>query len=182
MSHSERFYLLGMKLDIQGVLVLMWSATVPLIYYSFPGDEPSAASLRVAYHTAIGLLAAACSAATLLPQLSGPVLGPARAALFAAFGAGSFLVPVAHGVLKCGLRDQGERIGLPWIAATGVFNGTGAVAYMLKVSATTDSSPPSFFLSPMPSWTILTGSSMGWAKVLTATVCVVSGGVVPKAV
>lgn len=141
MSHSERLYLLGMKLDIQGVLLLMWSATVPLIHYSFPAAAAStthndhSAALRTAYHAATALLAAACSAATLLPGLSGPRLGHARAALFVAFGAGSFVAPVAHGAARCGLAEQWERIALPWIGATAAFNGVGAVAYTMKVSA-----------------------------------------------
>jgi hypothetical protein len=30
---------LGMQLDFQGVILLMWGATVPLIYYSFYCDK-----------------------------------------------------------------------------------------------------------------------------------------------
>jgi len=179
MSHSERLYLLGMKLDIQGVLLLMWSATVPLIHYSFPDDHHgnhSRAPLRTAYHAATALLAAACSAATLLPRLQGPHLGTARAALFAAFGAGSFVAPVAHGVLMCGLRAQGERIALPWIVATAVCNGVGAVAYTMKVSML-----PLFFVPSLPFYylSIPFSARDSWALTLRD---VVSRKVVPEAI
>lgn len=152
MSHSERLYLLGMKLDIQGVLLLMWSATVPLIHHSLPvngddDDDPGATRRRAAHLAATTLLAAACSAATLLPSLSGPRLGAARAALFAAFGAGSFVAPLAHGAVLCGgLRRVAGRVALPWLVATAACNGVGAAAYMAKVGCT---SFPSSYLLPI---------------------------------
>ncbi|KKY34715.1 putative hemolysin-iii channel protein [Diaporthe ampelina] len=87
MAHSEAAYLFNMKLDFQGVLILMWAATVPLVYYSFPCD----AALRAGYSGLISALAAACSAVTFLPRFSGPHLGPHRAVLFGASLRGGFL-------------------------------------------------------------------------------------------
>ena len=132
MSHSERLYLVGMKLDFQGILLLMWSSTVPLAYYGFRcGFSPS---VRATYLAATTLLAAACSVATLLPRFSGPDLGPTRAALFASFGTASFVAPIAHGVLAHGFREHAARVGLSWILITAGFNGLGMVIYTLKVS------------------------------------------------
>lgn len=130
MAHSEAVYLLNMKLDFQGVLVLMWAATVPLVYYSFP-CEPS---LRAAYWGLISVLAAACSAVTFLPRFSAPHLGPYRAVLFGAFGVGSFALPIAHGVLVHGLDEEWERVGLGWVLWTVVCDGVGVIVYGLKVS------------------------------------------------
>lgn len=130
MSHSQTLYLFGMKLDFQGVLVLMWSATVPLVYYTFPCDG----RLQAFYLGLLSALAGLCSAVTFLPRFSGPHLGPYRAALFGAFGAGSFALPIAHGLLKHGLAEMRGRAGLGWIAATVVCNGLGLVVYGLKVS------------------------------------------------
>ena len=56
------------------------------------------------------------------------------AVLFGAFGFGSFLAPVGHGVLRFGLAEQSQRIGLGWIGLTALFNGAGVVLYALKVS------------------------------------------------
>jgi adiponectin receptor len=39
MNHSLKMEKLGMQLDFQGVILLMWSATVPLIYYGFYCDK-----------------------------------------------------------------------------------------------------------------------------------------------
>lgn len=130
MAHSEAVYLLNMKLDFQGVLVLMWAATVPLVYYTFP-CEPT---LRAAYWGLISVLAAACSAVTFLPRFSAPHLGPYRAVLFGAFGVGSFALPIAHGVLVHGLGEEWERVGLGWVLWTVVCDGAGVVVYALKVS------------------------------------------------
>ncbi|KAI0471567.1 hemolysin-III related-domain-containing protein [Xylariaceae sp. FL0804] len=181
MCHSERWYLIGIRLDHQGVLLLMWAATVPLVFYNFPPPHPSssfsyspaitdnntnatsittttapttpaaaaaaaAAAIRTAHWTATAVLASACALATLLgPAVAGPRL---RAALFAAFGAGSFLAPIAHGALIVVNGDGGgggggvgggdlallsRRTGLPWVGATAALNLVGVVVYALKV-------------------------------------------------
>lgn len=132
MAHSRALYLAGLKVDFQGVLVLMWGATVPLVYYTFPCD--GAWRLRTAYLGLFTLLACACSAVTFLPRFNAPDLGPYRAALFATFGVGSFALPIGHGVLSEGWEEMGERVGLGWILATVVCNGVGVGLYAMKVS------------------------------------------------
>lgn len=138
MCHSERLYLLGMKLDIQGVLLLMWSATVPLIHHSLPPPpsdkgHPPWTSWHTTHLAATTLLASACSAATLLPRLSGPRFGSTRAALFACFGAASFVAPLAHGAVECGVLETARRVAAPWLGVTAVCNAVGAGVYMSKV-------------------------------------------------
>ncbi|KAI1494030.1 hemolysin-III related-domain-containing protein [Biscogniauxia mediterranea] len=129
MSHSEPWYATGIKLDYQGILLLMWGSTVPLVYYSFPCEEEVG---RAAHWTATAALATLCSVATFRPAVGGPHLGHVRAALFGAFGLGSFLAPVAHGALRFGLAAQSARVGIPWIGLTALCNGAGVVAYALK--------------------------------------------------
>ncbi|KAG8158848.1 hypothetical protein KVR01_011291 [Diaporthe batatas] len=130
MAHSEAVYLLNMKLDFQGVLILMWAATVPLVYYTFPceGDR----YLRAGYWALISGLAVTCSAVTFLPRFSGPHLGPYRALLFGTFGAGSFALPIAHGAVRHGLGEEWERVGLGWVLWTVVCDGVGVLVYGLK--------------------------------------------------
>ncbi|KAI5924221.1 hemolysin-III channel protein-like protein Izh2 [Camillea tinctor] len=130
MSHSERWYITGIKFDYQGILLLMWGSTIPLVYYSFPCEESS--GIRVVYWIATTALAALCSVATFHPAIGGPHLGHVRAVLFGAFGFGSFLAPVGHGILRFGLPEQSVRIGLQWIGLTALFNGAGVVLYALK--------------------------------------------------
>ncbi|KAI2465239.1 hemolysin-III channel protein-like protein Izh2 [Annulohypoxylon bovei var. microspora] len=128
MCHSEAVYSLGVKLDYQGILLLMWGANVPLIYYSMPCDS----SGRVAYWALNTALAALCSLATFHPLIGGPHLGNVRAVLFATFGFCSVITPNLIGILKYGFEEQNLRVGLSWIGATALCNGTGVVVYAMK--------------------------------------------------
>lgn len=141
MAHSQALYMRGMQLDFQGVLLLMWGATVPLVYYTFPCKGGGGGwwwwwSLRGFYVGLFTLLVAACSAVTFMPRFSGPQLGPYRAALFGLFGVGSFALPIGHGVVMEGVGEMWERVGLGWILVTVVCNGVGVVLYAMKVSTT----------------------------------------------
>ncbi len=135
MSHSPEAYLLGMKLDFQGILLLMWSSTIPLAYYSFPCHQ----TLGTYYMVATSVLAALCSAVTFLPRFNAPHLGHYRAVLFGSFGLTSFVAPIAHGMALYGLEMQSQRISMSWIWATALCNGLGVVAYTLKVSTAASS-------------------------------------------
>ncbi|KAI1505730.1 hemolysin-III channel protein-like protein Izh2 [Biscogniauxia marginata] len=128
MPHSESWYITGIKFDYQGILLLMWGSTIPLIYYSFPCEI----GIQVPYWITTTVLAVLCSVATFHPSIGGPHLGHVRAVLFGAFGFGSFLVPITHGVLKFGLVEQSQQIGLNWIGLTALFNGTGVILYAFK--------------------------------------------------
>jgi adiponectin receptor len=130
MSHSERLYLLGMQMDILGVLVLMWSATVPLAHYSLACHP----RLEAACHVASASLALACAVATSprVALLAGPRLGPARAALFALFGAASFAAPLAHAAALRPADWAARAGGRGWLAATAALDGAGAAVYLLR--------------------------------------------------
>ena len=127
MSHSERVYDIGIQLDFQGVLLLMWSATIPMIYYGFICDP----LLRNLYWTLLSGLALACSIFTLRPRFRLPHLRPLRALTFASFAA-SNIVPVVHAVTRYGWNKQVQRMGLRWVLVTLLFNALGASAYALK--------------------------------------------------
>lgn len=71
---------------------------------------------------------------TCLPQFSGPHLGPYRAVLFGSFGIGSFIVPILHGMVINGVKEESKMVGLSWIILTLFFNTLGTTAYILKVS------------------------------------------------
>ncbi|KAK8096981.1 hypothetical protein PG999_012925 [Apiospora kogelbergensis] len=151
MSHSPTVYARGMQLDFQGILLLMWGSTVPLAHYSF-GEPPcrggggggggnhlhtalssSSSTAMTMYGLATTILAGLCSLATFHPGIGGPRLGHARAVLFAAFGLGSFLVPVGHGIWTYGWAEESRRVGLPWIGLTVACNGFGVLVYAFKL-------------------------------------------------
>ncbi|KAI1391691.1 hemolysin-III channel protein-like protein Izh2 [Hypoxylon trugodes] len=128
MCHSEAVYSLGVKLDYQGIILLMWGANVPLIYYSIPCDL----SGQIAYWTLNTILAVLCSLAAFHPSIGGPHLGHIRAYLFATFGFCSVIAPILIGVLKHGSEEQSHRVGFGWIGATVLFDGTGVIIYATK--------------------------------------------------
>lgn len=43
---------MGLQLDLQGIIILMWSATIPLIYYAFPYDS----KLQAIYWSVVSFL------------------------------------------------------------------------------------------------------------------------------
>jgi Haemolysin-III related len=52
MNHSQKMDAFGAQLDFQGVILLMWGATVPLLYYGFYCDI----ILQRAYSTLVSSL------------------------------------------------------------------------------------------------------------------------------
>lgn len=127
MNHSPKVDKLGMQLDFQGVLLLMWGAAVPLIYYGFYCDK----KLQIAYWSLLSALAVICSIVTFQPRFSDPFLRPLRAATFGSF-AFSSIIPVIHGIIKYGWALQSQRMGLKWVLATLGLNTLGATAYAVK--------------------------------------------------
>lgn len=128
MYHSEAVYSLGIKLDYQGILLLMWGANVPLIYYSIPCELNS----QIAYWSFNTALAAGCSFATFHPSIGGPNMSKMRAWLFATFGFCTVIAPILIGIAKYGFEEQSRRVGLSWIGVTALFNGVGVISYGLK--------------------------------------------------
>jgi adiponectin receptor len=128
--HSPQTFSLLQSFDFTGVIILMWSANVPLIYYSFVCDP----GLQLAYWLIITTLALLCSFVTFKPQFSDPHLRPWRAAIFGSLALSTF-IPVFHGLFKYGYELHHQRIGLKWILLTLLFNSFGAAAYASKVSS-----------------------------------------------
>ncbi|TEA22001.1 ADIPOR-like receptor IZH2 [Colletotrichum sidae] len=128
MSHSEAYYLAGIKADFYGVLALMWSSTAPLAHYTFPCSPRT----RDAYVLLTGLLAILCAVATARPTFGAVHLGHHRALLFGAFGTVAFVLPISHGVLMSGLAEESSKIGGEWVAVTAVCNAVAVLVYSAK--------------------------------------------------
>jgi adiponectin receptor len=128
MNHSARLFSLGMQLDFQGIILLMWGANIPLIYYGFICSR----TLQIVYWTLTTTLAICCSVVTFQPRFSQPHLRPMRAATFGSLALSTF-VPVIHGIAVYGYGVQNRRMSLQWVLATLVLNTTGAAAYAFKV-------------------------------------------------
>jgi adiponectin receptor len=128
MCHSAKAFTHGMQLDFQGIILLMWGANIPLIYYSFFCDR----TLQIVYWSVASFLGLGCSVATFQPKFSEPHLRPLRAATFASLALSTF-IPVVHGIVKYGFEVQHERIALWWVLATLVLLSSSGTVYSLKV-------------------------------------------------
>ncbi|KAL2211219.1 hemolysin-III channel protein-like protein Izh2 [Sarocladium strictum] len=127
-NHSSSWHFFTVQLDYLGILILMYSAHIPLIYYGFVCDH----GLRNMYWGITSFLALLCAYSTLRPGFADVQAKMWRAAFYTAFGASSF-APIIHAVVKYGWEVQNQRMGLTWWALVAVFNLIGVVTYGLKM-------------------------------------------------
>ncbi|OIW29273.1 hemolysin-III channel protein-like protein Izh2 [Coniochaeta ligniaria NRRL 30616] len=108
--HSEKASKLGKKFDFQGLVLMIWGATVALIYYAFVCDL----ELQVRYWTVTSVAALFCSFFNLQPRFSKSKLQPFRALSLGCLSL-SFFVPVIHSLVAYGLSIQTRRLALQWM-------------------------------------------------------------------
>lgn len=160
-GHASRtVYGAGLRADAVGVLLLMWSSTVPLVEFvlpdsvsGVPGSRSTASrSLQIEgaktlHHIVIGAVAAAGVAAMLCSKrLNSPDNGASRAALFASFAVVGFGLPLGHAALlfsssmsqpsgkRLDWHCEDSRSWLRWVGWTAVCNTLGWGVYGIKVS------------------------------------------------
>lgn len=143
-SHSPRVAAIGNQLDYLGVIVLMWGATIPTVFYGFHDEI----RLQIFYCSMVGItrqmqiiatdilkvsvLGLLCVKAT-LKRFRTPVFRPYRAAMYASLGF-SALVSITHGVIINGREEQRRRMGLDWMLLMAICNLSGAPIYAVRVS------------------------------------------------
>ncbi|KAI0201727.1 hemolysin-III related-domain-containing protein [Astrocystis sublimbata] len=116
------------KLDYVGILVLMWGAGIPTIYFGFLCSP----TLRLLYWTMTSTTASSCGFLTLDPHFSSPKFRNWRACLYAGFGLSS-VVFIAHGVLVYGWELQRSRMSLVWMSWMAASNLVGACIYAARI-------------------------------------------------
>ncbi|KAK3360965.1 mPR-typeG-protein-coupled receptor [Lasiosphaeria ovina] len=127
-NHSIPVAHFSKKLDYLGILVLMWSAGIPTIYYGFSCNP----ELQVLYWLTTSISALGCAVFTFDPRFRQPRFRRWRAALYAGFGFSSLLF-VGHGLLLHGWALQKARMSLVWMAWMTLFNLVGVVAYVSRM-------------------------------------------------
>ncbi|OCL14139.1 hemolysin-III channel protein-like protein Izh2, partial [Glonium stellatum] len=123
-NHSHEYSRLGLELDYQGIILLMWGATVPLIYYGFKCDPLH----QKLYWFLLSAFAMACSVMTFQPRFRDAHLQ--RAIVFGCLALSTAL-PVLHSIMKYGVKIQFKRMGLVWVIVTLALNALGAGAYAI---------------------------------------------------
>ncbi|KAK8116169.1 hemolysin-III family protein [Apiospora sp. TS-2023a] len=135
-NNSKELTALCNKLDYLGILVLMWGAGIPTIYYGFYCNE----RLRWLYWTSLiwtssvqtSGTALACGIFTLNPHFSSPQFRHWRACFYAGFGLRS-VVFVVHGLVLHGWELQKARMSLVWMGWMAASNIVGAVLYATRI-------------------------------------------------
>lgn len=129
MCHSPGAYAIGIKLDLQGIILLIWGANVPLIYYGFVCDPV----LQIVYWTISSFLAICCSVLAFWYGFGRPGRRTGEAVGFGMLGF-STVFPIIHGIIIDGYALQSRRLALDWVWVTAILNVLGASVYVLRVS------------------------------------------------
>lgn len=125
--HSLPVAILGNKLDYLGIVALVVTSIVSILFYGFH-DYDLYFWLFSGLTMAFGL---ACATVSLSNKFRSREWRPYRASLFVAFGL-SALLPVIAGALHYGLKETWTRIQLEWVLLGGVFYILGAVLYGIR--------------------------------------------------
>ncbi|KAM3449641.1 hypothetical protein MY3296_006725 [Beauveria thailandica] len=127
-NHSHDVSRFCNKLDYLGILVLMWGAGIPTIYYGFICNH----GLRIMYWTITTGTAFCCTIFTLTPAFVTPEYRKIRASFYAGFGLGSIIF-VVHGLVLYGWELQKSRMSLVWMGWMAIANLLGALIYAARI-------------------------------------------------
>ncbi|SCU87536.1 LAME_0D10462g1_1 [Lachancea meyersii CBS 8951] len=125
--HSSEVAIFGNKLDYLGIVAMIVSSMVSILYYGFQGNKPY-------FYVFSGLtfsFGVGCTVASLKERFRSREWRPFRAGLFVAFGL-SALLPVMAGIMYYGLEETWSRIQLKWLILEGIFYIAGAVLYGVR--------------------------------------------------
>ncbi|CCF59296.1 hypothetical protein KAFR_0G02650 [Kazachstania africana CBS 2517] len=126
-SHSLRIATFGNKLDYLGIVVLISTSMISLLYYGFY-DTPSLFYVFAFITLSFGL---ACATVSLKDKFRSRECRAYRATLFVCFGL-SAVLPVICGLYHYGFYNTWHRIQLKWVLLEGVFYIFGAFLYGIR--------------------------------------------------
>ncbi|KAH0491860.1 hypothetical protein TgHK011_003263 [Trichoderma gracile] len=127
-NHSQPLTSFCNKLDYLGILVLMWGAGIPTVYYGFFCNQ----NLQWLYWMTTSSTALLCTIVTLHPRFISPQFRHWRACFYAGFGLSSVIF-VVHGLLVHGWAVQKAHMSLNWMAWMATSNIVGAAIYAARV-------------------------------------------------
>lgn len=126
-SHSLPIAIFGNKLDYLGIVFLIVSSMVSILYYGFFGD-PWLFGFFSFVTISFGV---ACAVVSLEDKFRSREWRPYRASLFVAFGL-SAVLPILAGLCYYGFQETWTRIQLKWVVLEGVFYIFGAFLYGIR--------------------------------------------------
>jgi adiponectin receptor len=126
-NHSETVAARGVQLDYAGIVLLMWGAVMPSIYYGFYCDP----KLQKVYWIVLSSVAFGYVLVTFNRRLQSSQLRPYRAVMYTALGV-SATIPIVHGVLIHGWEIQNKRISFTYVFLTAGLDLVAAVIYSIR--------------------------------------------------
>jgi adiponectin receptor len=126
-NHSPVVAFFALRLDFLGIVLLMWTASLPSIYYGFICNP----HLQLFHWTLISILAVSCIVATLHPRFGASQFRSYRTALYAGLGL-SAAIFVCHDIALHRYDAQERRMALRWMGVMALLNLAGAAAYAVR--------------------------------------------------
>lgn len=123
-NHSPSVATFGNKLDYLGIVVLVVTSMVSIMYYGF-FETPTLFYIFAFITCSFGL---ACAIVSLKETFRTREWRPYRAAMFVAFGL-SAVLPIITGIFYYGFSEIYLRIQVKWVLLGGIFYIIGAVLY-----------------------------------------------------
>lgn len=126
-SHSSQVATFGNKLDYLGIVILIVSSMISIIYYGFY-DSKKLFSFFTFITVGFGI---SCAVVSLDDTFREREWRPYRAGLFVAFGLSGAL-PVLGGLVFYGFHETWIRIQLKWVLLEGILYIFGAFLYAIR--------------------------------------------------
>jgi adiponectin receptor len=126
-NHSEIVAARGVQLDYVGIVLLIWGAAMPSVYYGFYCNP----NLQKVYWIVLSSVAFSCILITFNPRFQSSQLRPYRAVMYTALGV-STTIPIVHGILIHGWEIQNQRISFTYVFLTAGLDLVAAVIYSIR--------------------------------------------------
>ncbi|ODV97656.1 hypothetical protein PACTADRAFT_63101 [Pachysolen tannophilus NRRL Y-2460] len=126
--HSDPILRLGNKFDYLGIVTLIVTSMVGIIYYSYI-DHPAIAYFFASITFILGFI---CSIISIKEKFSHPDFRAIRAFMFIIFGL-SGVFPVLYGIHTFGWDESVKRSSLNYLIMEGALYITGALLYAFRI-------------------------------------------------
>ncbi|KLO13316.1 HlyIII-domain-containing protein [Schizopora paradoxa] len=127
-SHSHSVSTQCHVFDYSGIIIMIVGSFFPCLYYAFYCDS----HLQTFYMSLIVLSGAGATYVVLSPEYGKPSHIGARTKVFIGLGL-SAVIPISHALLKHGIREAREDMGVDWILASAALYIGGALLYANRI-------------------------------------------------
>lgn len=127
-SHSSTVMAFGNKLDYLGIVILIETSMIPMIYYGLYGFT----HLQQLFWSLTSTFGIICATVSLKDKFRTPDWRSFRASMFVAYGLCGVL-PIISGIFVLGLHEAAKRSQLPWLLLEAFLYISGATIYACRV-------------------------------------------------